>query len=454
MNRGKKLGILCGILAVVILALVLVSRLIGQGDKEASGTEILKIPIDKITSVSWEYEGEKLHFAKHGNTWVWPEQDSFPVDSALLETMMEQLESIRSYKEISGNDKLSDYGLNPAVLTLSVSADRDYTLRFGNENELDGQVYVEWNGKVFLTDSMLRAQFSKQALDLVLQEQVPGMDSIQSVEIRREGESLYLEYDESGERTYSREYVWLGSYGGNTVPLDSESTEAFLSDLKTLRWTGTAAYPADSEMLSEFGLQEPSAKVTAQYRDKDGKPGTFSINIGSETESGECYVMIPGSDRIYRTGATLREEILSVTAKDLMPKKVLSMDWDSVKSISIAMDGKFFSLNRNEGGDKIEDAQAGKQIWKIADGTGTADITEAMKALTELQGEVSTEAPSKEMLFSLTMERNTANYPQIILAIYESADGNCIVSVNDTQCWIVSRGEADAVMDQFRTALS
>ena len=95
MSRGKKLGVLCGILAAVILTLVLVSRLPGQRDKE-EGTEILTIPTDKITSVSWEYAGEKLHFAKHGDVWVCPEQDTFPVDSALLETMMGQLESIRS----------------------------------------------------------------------------------------------------------------------------------------------------------------------------------------------------------------------------------------------------------------------------------------------------------------------------------------------------------------------
>ena len=56
MSRGKKLGVLCGILAAVILTLVLVSRLPGQRDKE-EGTEILTIPTDKITSVSWEYAG-------------------------------------------------------------------------------------------------------------------------------------------------------------------------------------------------------------------------------------------------------------------------------------------------------------------------------------------------------------------------------------------------------------
>ena len=92
MSRGKKLGVLCGILAAVILTLVLVSRLPGQRDKE-EGTEILTIPTDKITSVSWEYAGEKLHFANHGDVWVCPEQDTFPVDSALLETMMGQLET-------------------------------------------------------------------------------------------------------------------------------------------------------------------------------------------------------------------------------------------------------------------------------------------------------------------------------------------------------------------------
>ena len=238
------------------------------------------------------------------------------------------------------------------------------------------------------------------------------------------------------------------------MPLDSEATESFLSDLKTLRWTGTAAYPADSSALSEFGLQTPSVQVSARYRNRDGETGTFAINIGSETESGECYVMIPGSDRIYRTGTSLREEMLSTTVEDLMPKKVLSLDWDSVKSISITMDGKVFPLNRNEGGDKIEDAEKGKQVWKINDGTETADLTDALNALAALEGEVSTATASKEVLFSMIMERNTANYPQMKLVICEEADGNCVVSVNATQFWIVDREAADAVIDQFRTALA
>jgi hypothetical protein len=40
------------------------------------------------------------------------------------------------------------------------------------------------------------------------------------------------------------------------------------------------------------------------------------------------------------------------------------------------------------------------------------------------------------------------------LVICEKADGNCIVSVNDTQYWNVDREAADAVIDQFRTALA
>lgn len=454
MSRGKKLGILSGILLVVILALVLITQLTGQGENEEEGTEILTIPVEKITSVAWEYEGEDLHFVKHGDTWVCPEQERFPVDSALLETMISQLESIRAYKEITGNDHLSDYGLDPAVLTLTVSADRDYTIRFGNENDLDGQVYALWDDTVFLTDSMLRAQFSKRALELVQQEVIPALDTIQSVEIRREGELLNLEYDDSGERTYSKDYVWLGSYGGNTVPLDSEETETFLSNVKTLQWTGTAAYPADSGELSEYGLQEPSAQINVRYRDEDGKTDDFSILIGSETDSGECYVMIPGSDRIYRTGASLREAAISTTVEDLMPRKILSVDWDSVKTMVVSLDGKEFSLSRNEGGDKIEDAQKGKQIWKTDDKKGTADLTEALNALAAVQGEVRMAEASRQVLFSLTMERNTANYPQLILVIGEGEDGECIVSINDTQFWTVDRETADAVIEQFRKSLT
>ena len=107
MSRGKKLGILGGILLVAILALMLSSQRTDQRGNEEEGTEILTIPVEKITSVAWEYEGEDLRFVKHGDTWVCPGQESFPVDSSLLETMISQLESIRAYKEISGNDHLA-----------------------------------------------------------------------------------------------------------------------------------------------------------------------------------------------------------------------------------------------------------------------------------------------------------------------------------------------------------
>ena len=72
MSRGKKLGILGGILLVAILALMLISQRTDQRENEEEGTEILTIPVEKITSVAWEYEGEGLRFVKHGDTWVCP----------------------------------------------------------------------------------------------------------------------------------------------------------------------------------------------------------------------------------------------------------------------------------------------------------------------------------------------------------------------------------------------
>jgi hypothetical protein len=71
-----------------------------------------------------------------------------------------------------------------------------------------------------------------------------------------------------------------------------------------------------------------------------------------------------------------------------------------------------------------------------------------------MQGEVRMAEASRQVLFSLTMERNTANYPQLILVIGEGEDGECIVSINDTQFWTVDRETADAVIEQFQKSLT
>lgn len=453
MSRGKKLGILCGILVLALLALVLVTRWVSRSGNGSDGDLKIAIPADSVSEIAWSYEGEDLHFVKHGDAWVSADNESFPVDSASLENMIGSLAEIRSYKEITGNEHLSDYGLDPAVLTLTVTADREYVLRFGNENDLDGQVYAESGGEVFLTDSMIRAQFSKRTLDMVLQESIPDMDTVKSAQILHGSNALTLEYDDSGERSYYSGYVWVGSDGKESFSLDTEAVESLLSNLTALRWTATAAYPADSSVLQEYGLDNPAVRAAVRYLDKEGNEGTFQLYVGAETGEGECYVMIPGSDRIYRTGSSLYSELTETELRDLTPGEILAVDWASVKSMTVSLDGKEHVLRPNEGGDSVDDAHAGKQIWKESGTNGTVDLTEALNGLTSLQGEDTEASAAKEILFNVVLERNTANYPQVILTIQESSDGSFVATINGKRNLLLDNASTEEVLEKFRSAL-
>lgn len=456
MTRGKKLGILCGVLAVVLIGIVLVNAQVkrneGQGSAAASET-VLSIPTDEITELSWNNGTEELHFVKHGDTWVNPEDDSVPVDSELLETMTGNLSDIQSYKNISGNDNMGDYGLEPAVLDIHIKADREYRILLGNENELDGQVYASVdNGKVFLTDSILKYQFSRSSMDLVLKETIPEMDEILSVEIRLGDRTLALEYDDSGERSYSDKYVWFGSEGNSSVSLDTEKVHQIVQTIQAIQWNSTAAVHADSSDLSAYGLDHPEAEVTVEYSEGETDRKRFLLDIGHTLDDGTCYAMIRGSDRVYVAASPLHEKITGITLQNLQPTEILAMNWESVKSMSMVLDGTSYNFIP-ETGTESEDSEENSQVWKWTEEDKTCVLTEALKNLESLQGETKeTGDPGKEV-FSLTLERNTANYPQVTLIVSELDDNYYSVTFNGDNRLKVSREEMDTVLDMFREVL-
>lgn len=76
---------------------------------------------------------------------------------------------------------------------------------------------------------------------------------------------------------YSDSYVW---FLGDTV-LDTELTESLLSAITSLSWAECANYNASD--LAEYGLDDPTARVTVDYTDAEGERGTFVLDIGGET---------------------------------------------------------------------------------------------------------------------------------------------------------------------------
>ena len=458
MSRGKKLGILTGILAVVILATVLTAQIVQRKEAEeatANVETVAAISADDVTELSWSYNGEQMHFVRQEDTWINGEDESFPADTDLLDNMVASLTEIASSKTISGTAERSEFGLDPAVVDLTVTADGEYHLLLGNESPIDGSVYACLDdGQVFLTDSILRSQFSRDLLDLVEKESTPTMDSIQSVEIRRDQGTLHLEYDDSSSRSWDESYVWFAEEGGNTVTLDTDKVQGLLQTIKYLQWTDTAAYHVDSSKLAEYGLDDPAAAVTVSYTDENGDDGTFLVDIGSENEDGTCYGMIHGSDRIYRTDSTVYDSLAETGIEDLLPNDVLKMDWDTVKSMKMILEDTVYAMTRNTKEDTVDKASEKETSWEWTYEENTLDLTEALNSLAALSAEeMDPETAEGDSVFALLMERNTANYPQMELTIWELDEDYYGITVNGEHRLKILKETMDPVIQQFRDAV-
>lgn len=458
MSRGKKLGILFGILAVVILATVLTVKLSQKKemDEASANTKTeAAIPSDQISELTWSYNGEQMHFVRRADTWVNGENESFPADTDLLDNMADSLSEIQSTKTISGSADRSDFGLDPALVAVTVTADREYHLLLGNESPIDGSVYACIDdGKVFLTDSILRSQFSRGLLDLVKKESVPDMDSIQSMEIRRSQETLLLEYDDSSSRSWDDSYVWFAEDGGKTVTLDTDKVQGVLQNIKYLQWTDTVAYPVDAFSLEEYGLADPAVSVTVGYSDEDGNTGIFLVDIGDKTEDGTCYGMIHGSDRIYQTGSTVYDDLFETSVSDLLPNDVLKIDWDTVKSMKMILDGTVYPITMKINKDTVDEVSKEEDSWEWTYEDSTIDLTEALNSLTALSAEDMDPGMTEgDSVFALLMERNTANYPQLELTLWELDEDYYGITFNGEHRLKILKETMDPVIEHFREAM-
>ncbi len=107
MKRYKKICLLLGILAVVCLATIGVMRIEEHKEKIKNTEEvILSVPVDSVSSLSWEYESETFGFHKtegeisaeedsteeelSDEKWLYDTDEAFPVDEEHINRLLEQ----------------------------------------------------------------------------------------------------------------------------------------------------------------------------------------------------------------------------------------------------------------------------------------------------------------------------------------------------------------------------
>ena len=120
---------------VYLPALLLTAALlVGCGHKAQPDTDTdpnaqAALPPEGITALVLSDDTQVLRFRRDGDIWYWQDDEAFPLDQAGMPALLEAAAAMTASTPVQAGDDLSEYGLDDAKTSLSVTADGE-TLTF------------------------------------------------------------------------------------------------------------------------------------------------------------------------------------------------------------------------------------------------------------------------------------------------------------------------------------
>lgn len=454
MKRGKKLILMLVALAIVCTAALAATKLApkeGPDEEENSAVSIFSLSEDAVTKLAWTYNGGSQTFEAAGDGWTYTEDPAFPTKDSVLDAMVLALGQVDAYKTIEAPEDLAQYGLEEPVCTITVTAGSETTLCLGNETGIGGQRYLSLgDGNVYLVDSGILDSFAYNLYDVVQYETIPDMTQLSAVSVDAEAQQLSLAYLEDSGLAYSDSYVWFLQTSGGYTPLDTDLTEDFVEKVTQVSWQSCVNY--DAANLSEYGLDTPSATVSVTYMSDADQKQVFTLLLG-DTVDDSCYAMIQGSDMVYLVSNDILNAMLYTAQEELLPNDILLMDWDTVTSMDITLDGQTYTaVKTTEEASDQEDA-ATETVWKVNDTQVT--LEDVLDSLTSLSasGSGAGLSPSRDAEISFLFHRNTDSFQEVELTFYPYDSNSCLVSLNGETRLFVSRTDVASIVETVKALL-
>lgn len=447
MRRERKLMILTGVLVVCAAGAFGISRI--DFEEKMTGTETTIVDADSadIMYLAWNYEDDQLAFTREDDTWTYEPDAKMSVDQDLLDGIAENLSSIISDKKVEEVQSLGVYGLSDPAYNITIkTADDTWEIAVGDETFSDGEVYISnGDGYVYLTDSGLIDDISYTLLDCVQKEEIPQMASISEVKVVNEGTADII-YKENAGYCYSDAYLYYLKDGDAYRNLDNVDTGNTFTTLSDFTWTDCVDYYADDTELEYYGLADPAATVTIIYRpaeeDSDDPEGgsddaeaaddaedqIFEYEVG--TSDNVYYAKLVDSNIVYTISEEVYNAAVNASYEKLKPDEVILLDWDTVDSIEMELDGNVYTVDLEKDGDdaykytlngaEVEFDDVLDQILNITTAADSADDEED-----DLPEEEPALSGNKSEL-KLTFHRNTDEYQTVELEFYQYDGSHCI----------------------------
>ena len=452
MSRSKKLCILAGVLVIVcIAALIALNVNEKQEQIKTSGETVFELDPDKVTTVSWIYDGTTLGFSRTDDGWQYDDDTDFPVSTDAIDNLLETFREFGASFTIENADDLGQYGLDNPTCTITLTTDDEtYTIKLGDFSTMDSQRYVDiGDGNVYLAASDPLNVYGVGLKSLIANDEVPSLDSVSKISFS--GTAGYsIVYDADGKSICSDD-VYFTSEG---KALDTDLVSSYLSSISYLDLTDYVTYKASDADLESYGLDDPELKITVSYTDDDDKSGSFTLSISrdpdelanasdSDSESEEdadditAYARVGTSNIVYKISGSSYNALMAAGYNDLRHKEIFSGSFDEVTSIDISLDGESYTLTLSSGSWKLD----GEEI----------DISDLQSALVGLSAEDFTdEKASLKQEISLTLHLDNEDYSELTLEFYRYDGSLCMALTDGESTALVDRSDVVSLTEAVR----
>lgn len=450
MKRQKRLIVLSGVLVVCVAGAVVISRIDFEEKMTGMETTIVDVDSADITKLSWNYEDE-VSFTREDDEWKYGSDDKMAVDQELLDEIAENLSNITSDKMVEEVQSLGVYGLSEPQYNITLETeDETYEIAVGDETFSDGEVYISiGDDYVYLTDAGLIDDISYSLLDCVQKEEIPEMESISSVSVNNE-DTLDIVYAEDSGYCYSDAYTYYLKDGESYQNLDNENTESMFTTMSEFAWEECVDYYAEDSELSSYGLDEPDAEVSIVYtpaeeeddsENADSDEQTFSYEVG--TADGAYYAKLTDSNIVYSISEDVYNAAVDAAYDELKPDEVVLLDWDTVDSVEIELDGNVYTVDIESNEDDEYTYTFGDSEIEFQDVLDQlSDITIPEESTEDDETSVPEEEPAlsnNKTELSLTFHRNTEEYSTVEVVFYQYNGSYCIAALNGDELNYVDR---------------
>ena len=456
MRKATKLYALLGVLLVVCIAAFAVSRYEEKKEQiKNSGEVILEIPTDSVTALSWTNENGTFSFTKD-ETWVYDEDNAFPVDEEKINDLLEQFTSFAAAFAIDDVEDYAQYGLDEPICTIRITAgEESYTVELGDFSKMDEQRYISiGDGKAYLVSHDPLDEFDAVLRDMILDDTIPEFDTAEQIEFSG-NENYTIIRNEDGKSICADDI-----YFTDGQPLDTDNVDTVLSAIQSLSLTNYVSYNVTDEELTTFGLDEPELTIKMEYstRDDDGNvedSGTLLLRISRNPEEVAayeeavekdeddlpdvtCYVRVGQSQIVYEISQSVYDQLTAVSYDTLRHQNLFTADFDTVTSIDVALSGENYTFTYNPPEDKDDEDAEGTWTYN-GEEFDVYDLKTALRAISA--SSFTDETPTGQEEISLTVHLDNENFPTFTLTLYRLDGTNCIATVDGKAVALVSRSK-------------